>query len=85
MNVLNETLTVESSRGALSAKTFTDGREWYLVILAVPGWWVELEVLAGVGGDQPSLQRRVQAGRVRRQPRAPQPHRALNIITQFWK
>ena len=34
--------------------------------------------MAGVGGDQPRLQRRVQPRRVRRQPRAPQPHTALD-------
>ena len=35
-------------------------------------------MVAGVGGDQPRLQRRVQPRRVRRQPRAPQPHTALD-------
>ena len=34
-------------------------------------------MVAGVGGDQPRLQRRVQPRRVSRQPRAPQPHTAL--------
>ena len=35
-------------------------------------------MVAWVGGDQPRLQRRVQPRRVRRQPRAPQPHTALD-------
>ena len=36
--------------------------------------------MAWVGGDQPRLQRRVQPRRVRRQPRAPQPHTALGTV-----
>ena len=40
--------------------------------------------MAGVGGDQPRLQRRVQPRRVRRQPRAPQPHTALGSTVQYW-